>query len=228
MELNIFAIIWGSGLVVKLVLLLLLAASVASLSIVWKKFNELKAIKRSNRFFLDEFRNSGDLKEVYDRADILPEGPLKLMFQRGFLEIERLRGEHREEMIGQILQNYAARFGLNIFNRSLEQSTIEVNESLDRYLSSLASIGAVAPFVGLLGTVWGIIDSFTGLAMGGNSLDAVAPGIAEALVATAVGLFAAIPAVWFYNYFANENAKINALMKSFAQEFLNSVERILV
>ena len=228
MELNLFQIVWESGIVVKLVLLSLIVASIVSLSIVWKKFNDLKEMRRSNRFFLEEFRGAVDLKQVFERVDHLPEGPLTTMFRRGFLEIEALRGGRAEELIGEILQNYASKFGLNVFVRSLEQSSLDVNERMDKYLSILASIGAITPFVGLFGTVWGIMDSFTGLAAGGNSLDAVAPGIAEALLATAVGLFAAIPAVWFYNYFSNENAKINSSMKSFSQEFLNSVERILV
>ena len=225
MEFNIFQIIWESGLVVKLVLILLILASVMSLSIIWKKFNDLREINKNNKLFLKEFRNSSDLEEVFARTGSMFDGPLNLMFQKGFLEIEKFRGDEGEEAIGEILENYTARFGLNIFVRSLEQATLEINEELERYLSFLASIGAIGPFVGLLGTVWGIIDSFTGLASGGNSLDAVAPGIAEALVATAVGLFAAIPAVWFYNYFSNENNKINSLMKSFSQEFLNSIER---
>ena len=225
MELNIFQIIWESGLVVKLVLILLILASVMSLSIVWKKFNDLREINNNNKLFLEEFKKSYDLKEAFDRTETVFDGPLKLMFQKGFLEIEKLRGDQGEELIGEILEHYTTKFGLNIFIRSLEQATLEVNERLGKYLSLLASIGAITPFVGLLGTVWGIINSFTGLASGGNSLDAVAPGIAEALVATAVGLFAAIPAVWFYNYFSNENAKINSLMKSFSQEFLNSIER---
>ena len=225
MELNIFQIIWESGTVVKLVLILLILSSVMSLSIVWKKFNDLKEIRKNNKLFLQEFRDSSDLKEAFGRTDLIFDGPLKLMFKRGFLEIEKFRGNEGEEAIGEILENYTTRFGLNIFVRSLEQATLEINEGLERYLSFLGSVGAITPFVGLLGTVWGIIDSFTGLASGGNSLDAVAPGIAEALVATAVGLFAAIPAVWFYNYFSSENIKINSLMKSFSKEFLNSIER---
>ena len=101
------------------------------------------------------------------------------------------------------------------------------NNNLNNFLSTLASIGSVTPFVGLFGTVWGIIDSFTGLASGGATIEAVAPGIAEALVATAIGLAAAIPAVFFYNHFSNEIAKINNEMEIFGQEFLNVVERSL-
>ena len=223
-ELNIFQIIWSSGLVVKLVLLSLILASVVSLAIVWKKWNEFKALRKSNQFFLEEFNISGNLREVSERSEALPQGPLKILFARGFVEVEQMsRGGDL-----QMLDRYVSKFGLNIFSRALDQAKIEVNQGLERHLSILASIGAISPFVGLFGTVWGIVNSFTGLAAGGNSLDAVAPGIAEALVATAVGLFAAIPAVWFYNYFSNENDKFNSLMKSFSKEFLNSIERMLM
>ena len=149
------------------------------------------------------------------------------MFHKGYSEIIKLKGEQREELIAQILESHVRKFGLNIFIRTMEQAILETNERLDKYLSLLASVGAITPFIGLFGTVWGIINSFTGLAAGGNSLDAVAPGIAEALVATAAGLFAAIPAVFFYNYFTNENARINHSMESFSREFLNTIERSL-
>jgi biopolymer transport protein TolQ len=99
---------------------------------------------------------------------------------------------------------------------------------MDYRVSTLATIGAITPFVGLFGTVWGIIDAFSGLSTGGGSIEAVAPGIAEALVATAVGLAAAIPAVWFYNHFNNQITRINSQMESFSQEFLNLIERSIL
>ena len=99
---------------------------------------------------------------------------------------------------------------------------------MDIRVSTLASIGSISPFIGLFGTVWGIIDAFSGLSMGGGSIEAVAPGIAEALVATAVGLAAAIPAVWFFNIFNNRIARINSQMESFSQDFLNLIERSIL
>ena len=98
---------------------------------------------------------------------------------------------------------------------------------LKSYLNYLASIGSITPFIGLFGTVVGIINSFQGLSQGGGSLQAVAPGIAEALVATAIGLGAAIPAVWFFNQFNSRLSKINARMDEFSQDLLNLVERSL-
>ena len=226
-NLDILHIVWQSGFVVKLVLVVLILASAISLSIVWKKFNYLREMKSNDKIFWQEFKGAKDFWDAFDRTQLLQDGPLKWMFQKGYSEIIKLKGEQREELIAQILENHVRKFGLNIFIRTMEQAILETNERLDKYLSLLASVGAITPFIGLFGTVWGIINSFTGLAAGGNSLDAVAPGIAEALVATAVGLFAAIPAVFFYNYFVNENAKINHSMESFSREFLNTIERSL-
>ena len=126
------------------------------------------------------------------------------------------------------LKRHFQNFGLGVIERAMSKGITDSNLKLDSYLSILASIGSITPFIGLFGTVWGIINSFTGLASGGGTLEAVAPGIAEALVATAIGLFAAIPAVWFYNIYSNENSKINSEMESFGQDFLNIVERSLL
>jgi len=114
---------------------------------------------------------------------------------------------------------------MTAIERGLKKGGIEVEVEVSNSMSTLASIGSISPFIGLFGTVWGIIDSFTGIAGGGATLDAVAPGIAEALVATAMGLVAAIPAVWFYNKFGSDADKIQSEMDSFSQEFLNVIER---
>ena len=117
---------------------------------------------------------------------------------------------------------------MGVLERGLKKGANETNEELGKLLSTLASIGSVSPFIGLFGTVWGIINAFAGLATGGGSIDAVAPGIAEALVTTAVGLAAAIPAVWFFNHFNSMNEKVNSEMESFGQDFINVVERSVV
>ena len=109
----------------------------------------------------------------------------------------------------------------------LRQINVE-KANAEKGVSVLGTIASLAPFVGLFGTVWGIIDAFSGLAGGGGSIEAVAPGIAEALVATAVGLAAAIPAVWFFNVFNNQIARINSQMESFSQDFLNLIERTIL
>ena len=124
--------------------------------------------------------------------------------------------------------SYVRDNGIHALERALKQGVNDANSKIEHRLPILASIGSVTPFVGLFGTVWGIIDSFTGLATGGGSIEAVAPGIAEALVATAVGLAAAIPAVWAYNYFSSRLNQMNSDMESFGQEFMNLIERSLL
>src|SRR5690606_3182260 len=149
----------------------------------------------------------------------------KLMFHAAYGELSGLKtslGESEQKLAG-----HFQRFGMENLERALKKGVNQSSLKLDHSLSTLASIGSVTPFVGLFGTVWGIIDSFQGLAGGGATLDAVAPGIAEALVATAVGLFAAIPAVWFYNKFTSVNTQLGSEMESFGQDFLNTVERSL-
>ena len=155
----------------------------------------------------------------------LPFSPYKAIFLEGYEELQRIKhscgGDDQEEE----LRVYFETHGMKAIERALKKGFNQANAKMNDFLSALASIGSLTPFVGLFGTVWGIIDSFTGLASGGATLDAVAPGIAEALVATAVGLAAAIPAVWFYNHYNNLNGKFNLDMDNFEQEFLNIVER---
>src|SRR5690606_25184367 len=128
---------------------------------------------------------------------------------------------------GSIAQ-YFAEHGVQSLERALKTGYNTANEKMDMRVSLLATIGAITPFIGLFGTVWGIIDAFAGLSQGGGSIEAVAPGIAEALVATAVGLAAAIPAVVFYNLYNNQISRINSQMESFSQDFLNLIERTIL
>ena len=150
--------------------------------------------------------------------------PYKRVFDEGYNEFSRLIEEAGDHKLKEHFQN----FGLGSIERAMKKGANSSNIDLEDRLSTLASIGSVTPFVGLFGTVWGIINSFTGLAGGGATLDAVAPGIAEALVATAVGLAAAIPAVWFYNSFNTRVETLNTGIDSFEQELLNSVERSIL
>ena len=147
------------------------------------------------------------------------------MFRHGFGELKKIRERLQETGREEELRSYLTDHGMAALERSLKQGANEAAEVMDNRLSTLATIGSISPFIGLFGTVWGIIDAFAGLATGGGSIEAVAPGIAEALVATAVGLAAAIPAVWGFNYFSNKIANITMEMESFGQEFLNYIER---
>lgn len=223
--LDIFQIIWESGLVVKLVLLLLIFGSVLSWAIIYQKRKRFQIIQKDHSHFLDFFSQSSNLVEINERAVDCPEAVSGVMFKHGFEELKKIRSRLKETGREHELRSYLNDHGMGALERSLKQGANEAIEVLDDKLSTLASIGSISPFVGLFGTVWGIIDAFAGLAAGGGSIEAVAPGIAEALVATAVGLAAAIPAVWGYNYFSNRIAYLNLEMENFGQDFLNLVER---
>lgn len=223
-ELDILQIILESGFVVKGVLILLIVASVVSWAIVMMKKKLIKELQSNNQLFKDVYDNSSSLNDVGDKVAQLPFSPYKSMFSSGFKELQKMNSHFSSE---DQLKKHFEKFGFESIIRSLKLGQHEAHLELEKSLSTLASIGSVTPFVGLFGTVWGIIDSFTGLASGGATIDAVAPGIAEALVATAVGLAAAIPAVWFYNHFNAQNELMQAEMDNFEKEFINVVERTL-
>lgn len=226
-QIDIFKVIWESGIVVKVVLFLLLFASVISWSIIFKKRKTLREAHANNAHFLNIYLGANGLNEVAQRIEEMGFCPYRQMFLHGHKELQKIKDIESKDSQNRVLRHFES-FGFGMIERSLKKGVNESQLKLERYLAVLASIGSVSPFIGLFGTVWGIIDSFTGLAGGGATLDAVAPGIAEALVATAVGLFAAIPAVWFFNYFSNQIAVINTQMETFGQEFINVVERSLM
>ena len=220
-RLDIFYIILDSGPVVKGVLLLLLGASVLSWAIIFKKYVSYKMMKRQNREFLSCLEQSSSLTEVVINTEHLQQGLYRNIFFEGHRELEKIQSKKSSE-------NDLRESRMESLKRAMKKGVYKNNLQLNQLMSILASVGSISPFIGLFGTVWGIIDSFTGLASGGSSLDAVAPGIAEALVATAIGLAAAIPAVAFYNHFSNKNIEFGIEMEIFEQEFLNIVERSLI
>jgi biopolymer transport protein TolQ len=227
-KLDILNIILHSGIIVKIVLALLIAASVYSWAIILKKRKLFNEVDENNKRFLEIYTNSENLKDIMLKSEILPFSPYKALFTNGYTELVKMKeaytGQHQKSGLAFHFQN----FGMGLLERGLKKGVNETNEELGKLLPTLASIGSVSPFIGLFGTVWGIINAFAGLAGGGGSIDAVAPGIAEALVTTAVGLAAAIPAVWFYNKFNSVNDSMNAEMESFGQDFINVVERSIV
>lgn len=224
-DMNILLILWNSGLVVKVVLLLLILASVLSWAIIIQKKKIFKKVEENNEEFNEYFKNSNNLAEIFEKASEYRDSTTSLMFQKGYLELIKIREKLKATNKESELKEYFKETGISAMERSLKQGANISNDKLENRLSTLASIGSVSPFIGLFGTVWGIINSFTGLASGGGSIEAVAPGIAEALVATAVGLAAAIPAVWAYNIFSNKIGKLNVQMETFGQDFLNLIER---
>lgn len=218
-EIDLLKIVLESGFVVKGVFLVLILASIFSWSIILKKRKTLSKLRENDEEFQNMFRKSDSLKEIMYKAELMEFSPSREIFIEGYNELNRILEISDNEHFNT--------FGLKSIERSLQNGMNQANARLENLLSTLASIGSVSPFVGLFGTVWGIINSFTGLAEGGGSLERVAPGIAEALVATAIGLAAAIPAVWFFNHFTKENSNAVSEMENFSRDLLNLIERTI-
>ena len=197
------------------VLLLLVAASCFSWAIIFTKWSRLRKARDENRKFLKAFRKANGFDTITAACEQFAAAPLVTVYDFGHAEVERqLRAK-------QNLTNRAA------VERSLQIAAGEEIARLETNMSWLATTAAITPFVGLFGTVWGIIDAFQALTgAGAASLRAVGPGIAEALIATAMGLFAAIPAAIFYNYFGFLIRDISAKMEDFGLEFMNLIERV--
>jgi biopolymer transport protein TolQ len=224
-DMNILLILLNSGVVVKVVLLLLILASILSWAIIFQKRKIFKKVESENDKFNEFFESSSSLEDIFEKSKDHESSSQGLMFQKGYIELKKIKEKLKTNGQEDKTQSYIREHGITAIERSLSQGANISNQLLDKRLDTLASISSVAPFVGLFGTVWGIINSFTGLASGGGSIEAVAPGIAEALVATAVGLAAAIPANWFFNIFTNRILKQNSEMETFGQDFLNMIER---
>ena len=225
--LNIWQILWESGIVVKFVLLLLVLSSVLSWTIIWQKYKELKIVTDANEKFNDFFKKSNSISDIHREAIDNHDSTMSLMFRRGYDELNKMSEKISGAGKGSLVQHFTDH-GFQSLERALKAGYNTANERMDLRVSLLATIGSITPFVGLFGTVWGIIDAFAGLSQGGGSIEAVAPGIAEALVATAVGLAAAIPAVVFFNLFNNQISRVNSQMESFSQDFLNLIERSIL
>ncbi len=219
-DLSILQLVLNASWVVQAVMLLLLGVSVASWAAIFRKVFALGRMKRLNDDFEREFWSGTSLSDLFATAGRRAQeaGPMERIFASGMLELQKLR-ERRITDTASLLDG-ARRAMRASFQRELD--AIESN------LSFLASVGSVSPYVGLFGTVWGIMHAFTGLAsLQQVTLATVAPGIAEALVATAIGLFAAIPAVVAYNRFARDIDRAAIRMESFMEEFSNILQRHL-
>ena len=217
-DLSIANLILGASALVKFVMLLLLAASVSSWTLIFSKRRQMLLAKREIAAFEDEFWSTEDLTRLFNRVAAQTEDAtgMERIFESGFREFARLR--KRGGLDTTDILDGAGRAMKVTVNRELE--------SLENHLATLATIGSISPYVGLFGTVWGIMNSFQSL---GNvhqaTLAMVAPGISEALVATAMGLFAAIPAVVAYNRFASDIDRIFGRYDIFAEEFLAILRR---
>ncbi len=223
---SIVRLIADSSSISKVVLLILALFSVASWSVILYKLWTFRRASRQSASFLDVFRRSNKFSEVQAVCRSLNDSPLVGLFQAGYTE---LTAQLRQAPGGEPAATQGSRptlKSLTAVDRALTRaSVVEVNK-LEKRIPFLATTASIAPFIGLFGTVWGIMAAFQGIGQtGSTNLGVVAPGIAEALVATAVGLFAAIPAVYFYNHLSNGVKIFASEMDDFAMEFLNIVER---
>ena len=226
-ETDFFQLITQGGAIAQIVLVILLLFSLISWAIILYKFWQFSRVERQSKTFLDVFRKSSKFSEVQAVCRTLTESPLTGLFQAGYSELNtQLRGPAAGDVRPSQTAVRPTLKSLDAVDRALlRASTVELNR-LERRVSFLATTASITPFIGLFGTVWGIMDSFQRIGVAGSSsLGVVAPGIAHALIATAAGLFAAIPAVYFYNHFTNRVKYFAGEMDDFALEFLNIAER---
>jgi biopolymer transport protein TolQ len=211
-----------AGPIVKLVLLLLIGFSVISWAIIFLKFRLFKGIERNQGGFARAFAEGKSLTALYEQAEKGEKSPLTEVYRAGYLELTRIQRERGEAPQG----GRTAPFPVENVYRAMNRTTYEQVDGMENLLPFLATTGSATPFIGLFGTVWGIMNAFSGIATTGNAtLATVAPGIAEALVATAAGLAAAIPSVMAYNYFLSRIRAIHTRINSFTSEFINFLER---
>jgi len=214
-----------SGPVAKLILALLGLFSLLSWAIILGKVVQLRRADAQSERFLEVFRRSSRFSEVNAQAGKLHASPLVGIFQAGYAEIDAQIKHARDLAPGTEGQDYRIT-SLPALERSLQRAVSVEVQAVSRWTPFLATTAAAAPFIGLFGTVWGIMVAFSDIgASGSTSLVTVAPGIAEALVNTAAGLGAAIPALVGYNYFANRTRRLRARMDDFTLELLNLAER---
>ena len=214
--LDLLQLVLHASLPVQLVMLLLLFASVASWVIIFRKTKVLNRAEREAETFEERFWSGTELTKLYTGATSRNRdtGGMESIFEAGFREYSRQR------------RVADVRMQLETAQRGMRVATARELDGLERNLEFLANVGSIAPYVGLFGTVWGIMISFQGLAnVTEATIASVAPGISEALIATAMGLFAAIPAVWAYNRFATKVERIAVRYDAFSEEFSSILER---
>ncbi|MFQ6037152.1 MAG: protein TolQ [Candidatus Aminicenantales bacterium] len=216
---NFFRLILDASAVVQLVLLVLLFFSVFSWAVILFKRKTLRTASAQSKKFLVVFRKSRNLLEVNEAAKKFKASPLAALFQAGFKDLAYHTKSNPKPSLS------AA--NLESINRALIKASNKEITRLERMMNFLATTGSVTPFIGLFGTVWGIMDAFREIGVTKSAgIQTVAPGIAEALIATALGLFAAIPAVIAYNHYLHRIKEIVTEMEDFSIEFINITERL--
>ncbi len=217
-DMSFFTLIMGASLPVQLVMVILIITSLFSWWYIFIKVATIKRAERDAEDFENTFWTGGDLNKLYEGIASTRRKPqgMASIFEAGFKEYARHKQQGRME-VSDVMEG-ARRAMRAAYNREVDE--------LDAHLPFLASVGSVSPYIGLFGTVWGIMNAFRGLSnVAQATLSQVAPGIAEALVATAIGLFAAIPAVIAYNRFASSVDRLSVRYESFMEEFTNILQR---
>jgi biopolymer transport protein TolQ len=211
--------------IVQFTLFILIALSVICWGIGWSKFMQLKRLRQANDVFFNKFWKANSLDSLYDEVDTFNDSSLARVFKAAYIEMKRMAespnlNRSTEENAKPLLQ------GIDNLERAIRKSTENEIAAMESRLTVLATTGSTGPFIGLFGTVWGIMGSFHKIgATGSASLAVVAPGISEALVATAIGLAAAIPAVVLYNNFIAKIRREEIELNNFSTDFLNIVKR---
>jgi len=200
-----------ADLIVKAVILILIAASVFSWALIFEKYRLFKKIEKSTNNFEEKFWKSRSAESFYNSLTNREKDPLANIFQSAMTELIKTKSK-------------SSAVQSNRVSRVLEISAYKEIKLIEKHFTFLATVGSTAPFIGLFGTVWGIMNSFQSIAISRNtSLAIVAPGIAEALFATALGLLAAIPAVIAYNKFNNDSKKYSARIENFSKRFISII-----
>lgn len=236
-EINFIHMVSNAGLMVQFVLFLLLLFSITSWAIIFIKYRYIRRAFKESALFTDFFWKSRDLSDAYAKAKQLHRSPVARIFRIGYMELKKLR-QSGVSITSQSSQSLGTETSSNVKIGNVKfGGTENVKRSLHRAINTettrmiqmvpfLATTGNTTPFIGLFGTVWGIMNSFHGIGQRGSaSLAVVAPGISEALIATAAGLAVAIPAVIAFNYFMQKIRIIESELESFSADFLNVIER---
>lgn len=216
-SLSLLDLVLNAGIMGKLILLLLLGISVFCWAVIFAKWKSIKTAQAGNVRFLEFFWQSKSMDDIFLNVDQYARSPIAAVFRSGMKELRKLPGTLEPALAGLEVENVG---------RSLSRASNDEIAILEKNITWLATTASAAPFIGLFGTVWGIMTSFQRIgASGAASLAVVAPGISEALIATAAGIGAAIPAAVFYNHFLNQIKRVALDIDGFNQDFLNIVRR---
>ena len=220
---GILDLVRGSGLVVQSILYILVFFSVLTWGVIAQKFRQVRVAKRESKKFVEIFWERRNLSSIHDASRELAASPVAHVFRAGYEELVRVSRTKKEAGGADLTTELG---GIDNVTRAMKRAASVEITKLEKYCSTLATTASAAPFIGLFGTVWGIMNAFRGLSVThSSSIQAVAPGIAEALIATAVGLAAAIPALMAYNHFVHQIKLLAVEMDNFSHEFLNIAER---